>query len=914
MADVVFTTLGNAAKVSKTRLISTTSPLTGGGNLTADRTLGVDAAAMLDYIAAAPRSINILGGGLATGGGQINIADTDLTITVTEASQSEAIAGVSSTKVLTPRRGVVLVEAREGYAPSALQSRPGDRLTGYSSNQGGEVSAQTAISSAARAVDTDGAIARFTGSQRIALRQAIRIEPGRTYEARFVYRRRTNPSDPASDAVELGLTKLDKDKASLGDLVLQTETDFTISDGRTQRSFLCALSPVSATVTIPAPAIYVQPYVRLYGTDPVTDVEVVELRDVTATIGAVPDEAAVSDLLTEIEDTAATALAAIAAAAGALQVFETRADIEAATVDAGIQAVRQLGYYSVGEGEATYIRVGADPGHAGSVQSADGAWWELAERRVYADMFGVRANNGAVTTANSDAIDDMIVYLAVNTALIRKGFFKDGYCHIARASRLYHASSSYLALEAEGRQCIIRTHFDGVAFPLGKGAALSLGETISDCEASGFIFLADGTAVTGYAYEYGAGQRLAYRRCQAIGFYHGVKYGDNTYGVASTGSSEMESCIANVAKDLFHFSTQAGFRLAGFNTFNGVRGAGGAAARFTGAMDGVFFDGNVLIDKFDNGAVFTHSSGNVANVRLKGALTDINGPALDFSGITATGGINGLSAEAWEVFGYSAGSGWTMIKFGGTSTGLLQSIRLDILADTTPRGLLDLNHVIDDAEIKIRSVRGKIEAGNYDAVDLRSKAHLRLKLEIDAPGAYRYGLVNSDAAVELDFKGSFPDAATAKINTPGVRSNLRTFDIAGVDAPRSYMVGPWSITDLIASQTALALTFAGSGATYMPVFRKCRISGIAIGGTAARSAGAATFRARIGPAGGTNPSSLTAVIDGSNPQYYSVKQSSGDSLAAGDVIQAEVDTNGGWLPITGDWTVWFEITEDGVGV
>jgi len=57
--------------------------------------------------------------------------------------------------------------------------------------------------------------------------------------------------------------------------------------------------------------------------------------------------------------------------------------------DASIGHVRLAGYYSAGDGGgALYKRVGSMPGHLGRFQTADGAWWELAEKVPNIRMFG----------------------------------------------------------------------------------------------------------------------------------------------------------------------------------------------------------------------------------------------------------------------------------------------------------------------------------------------------------------------------------------------------------------------------------------------------------------------------------------------------------------------------------------------
>ncbi|MFM9735685.1 hypothetical protein, partial [Streptomyces niveiscabiei] len=54
------------------------------------------------------------------------------------------------------------------------------------------------------------------------------------------------------------------------------------------------------------------------------------------------------------------------------------------------------GYTTPGDaGAARYRRVATQPTHGGKLQSADGAWWELAETAVTPEMFGAVGNGTA---------------------------------------------------------------------------------------------------------------------------------------------------------------------------------------------------------------------------------------------------------------------------------------------------------------------------------------------------------------------------------------------------------------------------------------------------------------------------------------------------------------------------------------
>lgn len=87
--------------------------------------------------------------------------------------------------------------------------------------------------------------------------------------------------------------------------------------------------------------------------------------------------------------------------------YDTIAIATAATVPAYANAIRTNGYYSAGDGGgALYKRVSSEPSHAGKIQSADGAWWELSEAAPLITMFGAIADGVTdVTSKWQDALN-----------------------------------------------------------------------------------------------------------------------------------------------------------------------------------------------------------------------------------------------------------------------------------------------------------------------------------------------------------------------------------------------------------------------------------------------------------------------------------------------------------------------------
>lgn len=121
--------------------------------------------------------------------------------------------------------------------------------------------------------------------------------------------------------------------------------------------------------------------------------------------------------ITDIEDatddtdavTRSQLLAALAQPAvdSSANVFESRAAVGLTEIAGTINHILTLAYTSgVRGGGATYMRVASQPSHAGKIQSADGAWWELdLYGRVDVRAFGVRADG---TTDDTDALQDAI--------------------------------------------------------------------------------------------------------------------------------------------------------------------------------------------------------------------------------------------------------------------------------------------------------------------------------------------------------------------------------------------------------------------------------------------------------------------------------------------------------------------------
>lgn len=119
-----------------------------------------------------------------------------------------------------------------------------------------------------------------------------------------------------------------------------------------------------------------------------------------------------------------------------------------------VEWVRTAGYAAVGDGgEALYKRALSEPSHAGKFQSADGAWWELAEAVLRPEMFGddgaafdaalqlarirgadratgptaIFLENGGYSPAGGFNVEDSLIYVSPGSSLY--GNATHGYWH-----------------------------------------------------------------------------------------------------------------------------------------------------------------------------------------------------------------------------------------------------------------------------------------------------------------------------------------------------------------------------------------------------------------------------------------------------------------------------------------------------
>lgn len=151
------------------------------------------------------------------------------------------------------------------YTP--LEHRPGDTPQLYDID-GGLVTH-----------NTFGKVVRLNSSQQVTAVAPVPIEAEERYAFRAVFRRAINSPDPSDDAIACGIDWLAADKTPLSTTTIETILNFTNADGRREvRTSVVAEADGPASVVAPIGARYAVPWVRTFGINHATDVEVCSLE------------------------------------------------------------------------------------------------------------------------------------------------------------------------------------------------------------------------------------------------------------------------------------------------------------------------------------------------------------------------------------------------------------------------------------------------------------------------------------------------------------------------------------------------------------------------------------------------------------------------------------------------------------
>ncbi|MGU3661121.1 hypothetical protein [Methylobacterium fujisawaense] len=294
-----------------------------------------------------------------------------------ERSQRMAAVGALNDNVL----GLARTIAAQRYEYLSAAPRPGAGPSGYTlvssaADLGGDPALLPEVPVSRLNSGDRGPVVRLAGAAILARRVPIACEIGRLYRARFVVQRRGNPSDPTGDSVACGLVYLDQSHRVIGQPVpLRTYPTLITANGRQECEALISASPgLGAGFTPPSSARFMVPVIVTYGLDAATDVEVLDISDVTDAFVLSPPVADFSGRLSTLETAdLITRTERLEQEAGTPSkiTFGSKGDAAFASIPDTVQAVELLGRQYAGDGGAgLYARVsGSIPDGADSFTS-----------------------------------------------------------------------------------------------------------------------------------------------------------------------------------------------------------------------------------------------------------------------------------------------------------------------------------------------------------------------------------------------------------------------------------------------------------------------------------------------------------------------------------------------------------------
>ncbi|SOC45774.1 parallel beta helix pectate lyase-like protein, partial [Rhizobium subbaraonis] len=321
-------------------------------------------------------------------------------------------------------------------------SRPGEAGRLWTQQVEGNPGQTPPLPTSMVAVDSEGSVVRVTGAKTVGPIRATRIEPGRIYRVRFVVRRRENPADPSSHTVRLAVRWLARGKGALSTAmgIVQDIAALTVAGGRTEISAVIARSAgVGVNLVAPSGAVYFRPFVQTYGDDGVTDIEVVDVVDITDAVSVPVDVGQFESRVEALESAdAATRLDEVESQLGGAQLrdYLTRDTVASATVSETVDAIRVMQYdLSKPVAPTAYRRAAVEPPYGG-VQSADGAWWEPEDAiQIDTRSFGVNADGTDQRVSIQKAID-FVAAKGGGTVLLPRGTIMIGGVGLAVPSNI----------------------------------------------------------------------------------------------------------------------------------------------------------------------------------------------------------------------------------------------------------------------------------------------------------------------------------------------------------------------------------------------------------------------------------------------------------------------------------------------
>jgi hypothetical protein len=163
------------------------------------------------------------------------------------------------------------------------QCRPGEPGDYFGTSQYGTPDSITPIADDDKILSSHSRVARIAGAGVVARRLYYRMEPGRSYRLRVVVYRSEDTSDPANDAIRIGLVWMGSGYATIVTKTVADLVDVTVSDGRIERTY------DFPTEDIPLGGDYARPFVRTFGGDGQTDIEVIDIVDMSNAVDWSPN-------------------------------------------------------------------------------------------------------------------------------------------------------------------------------------------------------------------------------------------------------------------------------------------------------------------------------------------------------------------------------------------------------------------------------------------------------------------------------------------------------------------------------------------------------------------------------------------------------------------------------------------------
>lgn len=147
-----------------------------------------------------------------------------------------------------------------------------------------------------------GLVVRLPGNTVIASRAYHAVEPGRAYRVRYVAQRRANTPDPAGDTVRFAIGWYNASYNWVDGSTVQDIDDLVTADLRTEVTVVLATaSGEGIQIIAPASARFFRLFVQTFGVGSSTDVEVLDVQDVTDAGLWSPDVSAFNARLMSLE-------------------------------------------------------------------------------------------------------------------------------------------------------------------------------------------------------------------------------------------------------------------------------------------------------------------------------------------------------------------------------------------------------------------------------------------------------------------------------------------------------------------------------------------------------------------------------------------------------------------------------------